>query len=397
MTRVAHLDCFSGISGDMTLGALVDAGVELDDLTSMLQGLGLDGWSLRAGPVPEEHRIPGTRVEVLCAEEEHTHRHFGDIRAMIEGAELPPAVRDRAVAVFHRLAVAEGKIHGKDPEDVGFHEVGAVDSIVDIVGAVAGLHLLNVDRLTCSPLPLGQGTVRCQHGLIPVPAPATLELVRGVPTYPGEDHRELVTPTGAALTTTLADAFGSQPAMVIDSVGYGIGQARGQAMPNGLRLLVGEALTSGDVPQDTTWVLEANIDDLAPQFFGPLVQTLLDGGAQDAFLTPVVMKKGRPGVQLTVLCSPDRRGALEEVIFRETSTIGVRRHRAWRSCLEREIVTVDTPFGDVRVKVCTGLGEELNRMPEFEDCRARAAEHGVSILQVHRAALVAAHGRGETR
>jgi len=365
--------------------------VELDVLASMLQGLGLEGWSLHAGPVPDEHRIPGTRVEVRCEEKGHVHRHFGDIRRMIEAAELPAAVRDRSVAVFHRLAVAEGKIHGKDPEEVGFHEVGAVDSIVDIVGAVAGLHLLGIERLTCSPLPLGSGTVRCQHGLIPVPAPATLELVRGIPTYPGEDRRELVTPTGAALTTTLADAFGPQPAMTLDRVGYGIGQARGQAMPNGLRLWVGEAEAHHDVPQDSSQVLEANIDDLAPQFFGPLLQTLLDAGAQDAFLTPVVMKKGRPAIQVTVLCSPDRRVQLEEILFRETSTIGIRRHRVWRSCLEREIVTVVTAYGDVRIKVCSGLGEELNRMPEFEDCRERALEHGVSILQVHQAALVAAH------
>jgi len=397
MTRLAHLDCFSGISGDMTLGALVDAGLDLEALEAQLRTLGLDGWSLRAGPVPEEHRIPGTRVEVLCEEEGHVHRHFGDIRAMIEAADLPDVVRERAVAVFRRLAVAEGKIHGKDPDEVGFHEVGAVDSIVDIVGAVAGLHLLGVERLSCSELPLGSGTVRCQHGLIPVPAPATLELVQGIPTYPGEDRRELVTPTGAALVATLAEAFGPPPAMVPHRVGYGIGQARGKAMPNGLRLILGEALAEGGVPQDTSWVLQANIDDLAPQFFGPLLQALLDDGAQDAFLTPVVMKKGRPGIQVTVLCSPDRIGQMERILFQETSTIGVRRYQVWRSCLDREIVTVSTEYGDVRVKVASGLDRELNRMPEFEDCRTRAREHGVSILQVHQAALAAACARGGDR
>ena len=390
MTRLAHLDCFSGISGDMTLGALVDAGLDLADLEAQLRTLGLGGWSLRAGPVPEEHRIPGTRVEVICEEEGHVHRHFGDIRSMIEDADLPDAVRERSIAVFRRLAVAEGKIHGKAPEEVGFHEVGAVDSIVDIVGAVAGLHQLGIDRVTCSPLPLGSGTVRCQHGLIPVPAPATLELLQGIPTVPGEDPRELVTPTGAALVATLAEAFGPPPPMVPDRVGYGIGQARGKAMPNGLRLILGTALVEGQVPQDTSQVLEANIDDLAPQFFGPLLQILLDAGAQDAFLTPVVMKKGRPGIQVTVLCNPGRTGQLEHILFRETSTIGVRRHRVWRSCLERKLITVATEFGDVRVKVSSGLDQEFNRMPEFEDCRERAREHGVSTLRVHQAALAMA-------
>ncbi len=391
---IAHLDCFSGISGDMMLGALVDAGVQLDELTAMLGSLPLEGWALEIDPDTHDHRVPATSIHVRCPREHH-HRTFADIRTMIEGAALPTPVAKRAVAVFRRLAEAEGLVHGRPADEVTFHEVGAVDSIVDIVGAVAGLHLLGVQRLTCAPVPLGSGTVRCQHGLIPVPAPATVELLRGVPTWPGEDARELTTPTGAALAVTLAASFGPAPVMTMRQVGYGLGKARGEALPNALRLFVGDAPADGQgIPQDVSLLLEANIDDMSPQFFGPLLQVLLDAGAQDAFLTPVQMKKGRPAVQISVLCPPARRTALEDILFRQTTTIGVRRQRVWRSCLQRRTRTVQTAFGEVRIKESLAGAEVLNRMPEFDDCNALAEEHGVAPLVVHDAARAAADGEG---
>ncbi len=394
--RTVYLDCFSGISGDMTLGALVDAGVPLQDIAADLASLDLPGWELRTDPAARDPRIGGTSVIVDCAETGHVHRTFTDIRALIEASSLPEEVVRRSIQVFFTLAVAEGKVHGKEPGSVGFHEVGAVDSIVDIVGAVAGLQRLGVERLVCSPLPLGHGTVRCQHGVIPVPAPATVEVLLGCPTYDGGQARELTTPTGAALAKTLADGFGSQPAMTLERVGYGLGKARGGDLPNALRLLLGDE-AGGDIHQETATLLEANIDDLSPQFLGPLIDRLIEAGALDAYLTPVQMKKGRPGVLISALCAPGHVGALEDVLFRETTTIGVRRQRVRRSCLDRTLRTVTTPFGEVRVKESGAGGRVFNRMPEYEDCRRLAAEAGVPAVDVHTAALAAALSGGPER
>ena len=388
--RIAHLDCFSGISGDMMLGALVGAGVDLDELAALLEELRLPGWSLRQLPAEREHRVPGTSIEVVCDEGGHAHRTFTDIQRLIAEATLPATVAERATDVFHRLAVAEGKVHGQPPAEVTFHEVGAIDSIVDIVGSVAGFHLLGIDRLSCAPIPLGRGKVRCRHGLIPIPAPATAELLQGVPTYPGEDARELVTPTGAALATSLAGSFGAMPPMEIEAIGYGLGKAAGESMPNALRLFVGTTPTEHGVPQSQSLLLEANIDDLSPQFYGPLVVRLLAAGAQDAYLTAVQMKKGRPGTLVSVLCDPSARDRMEQILFDETTTIGVRRHAVWRSCLERATRTVHTAFGDVRIKESFDRGTLRNRMPEFDDCRRLADQRGVPVRQVHDAALMAA-------
>ncbi len=387
--RTAYLDCFSGISGDMTLGALVDAGAPLDGIVEDLSTLDLPGWALRTDPDARDPRVGGTSVVVDCEEHGHVHRTFADIRAMIEASSLTEPVAARSIEVFFTLAVAEGKVHGKPPETVGFHEVGAVDSIVDIVGAVAGLHRLGVERLVCSPLPLGHGTVHCQHGEIPVPAPATVEVLLGCPTYDGGQARELTTPTGAALVKTLADGFGVQPAMVLERVGYGLGKARGAELPNALRLLVGLE-GDGDVRQETATLLEANIDDMSPQFLGPVIDQLLTAGALDAFLTPVQMKKGRPGVLVSALCAPGDAAAVEGVLFRETTTIGVRRQRVRRSCLDRRLRTVPTPYGEVRIKESGAGGRIFNRMPEYEDCRRLADEAGVAAVDVHAAALAAA-------
>jgi len=392
--RVAYLDCFSGISGDMTLGALVDAGVPLDVVREAVAALELDGWDLALDPDGRDFRIGGTRVLVHASEDGGVHRTFRDIRGMIEAADLPAGVAERSIAVFAALAEAEGKVHGRPPDEVHFHEVGAVDSIVDIVGSVAGLAHLGIDRLVCSPLPLGGGTVHCRHGEIPIPAPATVELLRGLPTVPGHEQRELVTPTGAALARTLADDFGPPPPMVLQAVGYGLGSARGEGLPNALRLLLGDGHPADELPRHRATVLEANVDDLSPQFLGPLIERLLDAGALDASFTPVQMKKGRPGILVSVLCSPADRAILEELLFRETTTIGVRHHEVWRTCLDRRTETVQTPYGPIRLKV-SGVGDrDLNRMPEFEDCREAALTHGVTPLEVHQAALTADRAGG---
>lgn len=395
--RTAYLDCFSGISGDMMLGALVDAGADLSEIAEDVSRLDLPGWSLGLDPDARDPRIGGCSVIVECAETGHVHRTFADIRGMIEAADLPDRVRSESIAVFRTLAVAEGKVHGKDPEEVGFHEVGAVDSIVDIVGSVAGLRRLGVERIVCSPLPLGHGTVRCQHGVIPVPAPATVEVLLGCPTYDGGQARELVTPTGAALARTLSAGFGRMPEMVLQTVGHGLGKARGEDLPNALRVLIGEVQDPGSwrVHQEQATVLEANIDDMSPQFVGPLIDCLLAEGALDAHLVPVQMKKGRPGILVSALCSPDRAPALERVLFEQTTTIGVRRTQVQRSCLERSWIPVETPWGTVRIKESGAGGQVLNRMPEFEDCRALAQEAGVSPLEVHLAALAALPASGE--
>ncbi len=396
--RTAYLDCFSGISGDMTLGALVDAGAELSAIADDVGRLDLPGWDLKTDPDARDPRIGGTSVIVDCAETGHVHRTFADIRGMIEAADLPERVRAESIAVFRTLAVAEGTVHGKDPEEVGFHEVGAVDSIVDIVGSVAGLHRLGIERVVCSPLPLGHGTVRCQHGVIPVPAPATVELLLGCPTYDGGQARELVTPTGAALARTLSTGFGRMPEMVLRTVGHGLGKARGEGLPNALRLLIGDAEDrgSGGVPQERAVVLEANIDDMSPQFVGPLIDRLLEAGAMDAFLVPIQMKKGRPGVLVSAICAPHEAAPLEAVLFEQTTTIGVRRSHVHRSCLERRWFPVETPWGSVRIKE-SGVGDRvLNRMPEFEDCHDLATKAGVSPLEVHLAALAALPPEGES-
>ena len=380
--KVAYFDCFSGISGDMVLGALVDAGCDLARLEAELRRLPLSGWQLRAEKVVRGG-LTATQVKVETTEHHH-HRSLGTILDLIDKAGLPPQVRDSARRIFQRLGDAEALIHNVPVEKVHFHEVGAVDAVVDIVGACVGFALMGLEEFVCSPLNVGGGRVQTQHGTLPVPAPATAELLRGAPTYSTGIERELVTPTGAAIASTLASRFGPLPAMTVAAIGYGAGTAELTQQPNVLRLFIGEAAAreAAGPGEETIAVIEANLDDMNPQIYGYFVERALAEGALDVFSTPVQMKKNRPGQLLTVLCAPAAVDRLTDLIFRETTTIGVRSYAARRRMLARESVPVETPYGVIRMKVSRLNGHVLNAAPEYEDCQRAAVERGVPLKQV---------------
>ncbi|MBN2581572.1 MAG: nickel pincer cofactor biosynthesis protein LarC [Planctomycetes bacterium] len=389
---MAYFDAFSGASGDMILGALVDAGLDLAALELALATLGLDGYRLEAR---KETRlgIAATRLEVhLEAGHDHAHRHLSHIRRIIEGATLPGAAAAKALAVFTRLAEAEAHVHGTTPEKIHFHEVGAVDAIVDIVGAAVALELMGIERVVSSPLPTGGGTVQCAHGLMPVPAPATAELLKGVPLRPSVEQKELTTPTGAALLTTLAAKFGGVPQMSIEAIGYGAGKRQGETVANVLRVLVGRAAGDG-LAGDTVWVIETNLDDTTGEVVADAGHRLMEAGALDVFTTPIMMKKGRPGLLLRCLVHEEARAEVERLIFEHTGTFGLRRSQWTRSMLGRRHETVETPFGAVRVKLGLRGDEVLRVAPEYEDCRRAAEAHGVSVQQVMQEAIRRYGGR----
>lgn len=418
--RIAYLDCFAGISGDMFLGALLDAGVAPSVLHDAVASLNL-GASLKIEKV-DRSGISSTKVFVLDethAEAEahgsqaedraqgggHTHehdhtqakkhehhhhgRHLSSIRKIIGSSSLTDDVKQTAIHAFELLGASEARIHNVDIEKIHFHEVGAIDAIVDIVVASAGIHSLAIDRWFCSPLNVGGGMVDCAHGRFPVPAPATADLLRGLPTYSADPQMELVTPTGAALVRALNPSFGTQPPMRIQKIGYGAGTRDPKGFPNVLRLSVGESETASRPGTDTVTVLETALDDLNPQITAHVAEQALQQGALDVMLTPVLMKKGRPGTLFTVLCDPDKAPALESFILRETSTLGIRIRQEQRSCLTRSHQSVETPFGAIRIKTGSLAEEELNATPEFEDCRAAAAAHNVPVKQVVQSAIAA--------
>jgi uncharacterized protein (TIGR00299 family) protein len=379
--KIAYFDCFSGISGDMVLGALVDAGCEFEHLQAELRRLPVSDWKISASKVPRGE-LAATHIKVESGEH-HPHRSLATILEMIGKAGLSPRVAERAAKIFRRLGEAEARIHNVPVEKVHFHEVGAVDAIVDIVGACVGFERLGLEEFACSALNVGGGWVESQHGKLPVPAPATAELLRGAATYSTGINRELVTPTGAAIASTLVRQFGPMPAMTVAAIGYGAGSADLTEQPNVLRLFVGESaekpVSTGD---EVVAVIEANLDDMNPQIYGYFVEKALEAVALDVFATPVQMKKNRPGQLLTVLCRPEARQRLEELIFRETTTIGVRSYEAHRRTLARESVPVQTVLGVVRMKVSRLNGHVLNAAPEYEDCQRIAAERGVPLKQV---------------
>lgn len=384
--KVAYFDCFSGISGDMTLGALLDAGCELQHLRSELQGLQVPGWELSAEKV-WKNGMAATYARVKT-EDTQKHRSLGSILEILEKSRLAVPVRDRASAIFRKLGEAEARVHDVPLEKIHFHEVGAVDAIVDIVGACVGFHALGIEKFACSPLNVGSGTVKMAHGTLPVPAPATANLLQGKPTYSNGVQRELVTPTGAAIVATLCDSFGPQPAMSVSAIGYGAGTADLEGQPNVLRIMIGEAAerTVPGFDQEIT-VIEANLDDMNPQIYGYLQEKALAAGALDVFTTPAQMKKNRPGTLLTVLCEPKDTQALISLIFAETTTFGARTHTAQRRVLPREFVNVATTFGDVRVKLSRVNGRILHVAPEYEDCRKLAEEKNVPLQRVINEAL----------
>jgi len=381
--KIAYVDASAGASGDMLLGALIDAGLSLDTLREKLSGLAVDGYTLSARQITP-HGIGATKLDVELADGTPPHRHLKHIVEIIDRSELDVVVKDQAKAVFTRLAEAEAKVHRTTVERIHFHEVGAVDAIVDIVGTVIGLHELGIEKLYCSPLPVSHGWVMCQHGKLPVPPPAVVELLNGVPTRPLDVEGETLTPTGAAILTTLADDW-SMPAMVADVTGYGAG-TKDFGIPNVVRLMVGHTAPQ---PSAVT-LLEANLDDMNPEWYDRAVGKLFEAGALDVTLQPLQMKKGRPGVLLRVLCDPAARQRLAEVMMRETTTLGVRWFEGSRECLDRDWLEVDTDFGRVRVKLGRRGDHILNIAPEYESCRAAADAADAPLPLVEAAAREAA-------
>jgi pyridinium-3,5-bisthiocarboxylic acid mononucleotide nickel chelatase len=439
--RIAYLDCFAGISGDMFLGALVDAGVDPQIFHEAIAALHLDA-ALRIEKV-DRSGISSTKLHVfdgaqlademrastshVSPAQDHDHRHqqsitykqqaktqhqhkagqphghdhdhshehthgrsLSAIRALIHAANLTAPVKEIAVRAFELLGASEARVHNVPIEQIHFHEVGAVDAIVDIVAASAGIHALKIDRWYCSPLNVGGGMVDCAHGRFPVPAPATADLLRGLPTYSAHIEEELVTPTGAALIRVIAPTFGPQPAMRVESIGYGAGTRNPKGFPNVLRISIGES-DETTCNADTVTVLETALDDLNPQIIGHVAEQALAQGALDVLCTPTQMKKGRPGTLITILCERGKASAIQQLLFRETSTLGIRVREEQRVILTRAFTTVNTPYGEIRIKTASLPdamgGTETNATAEFEDCRAAAAKHHVPVKTVLQSAL----------
>jgi len=391
--KLAYFDCFSGISGDMTLGALLDAGCAVEHLRYELSGLQVPGWELAVEKV-WKNGMAATYVRVKT-EDQAKHRSLSAILEILEKSQLAARVRQRAAAIFRRLGEAEASVHDVPLEKIHFHEVGAVDAIVDIVGACIGFEALGIEKFACSALNVGGGTAKMAHGVLPVPAPATAKLLQGKPTYSNGVQKELVTPTGAAIVATLCEAFGPQPAMSVNAIGYGAGTADLEGQPNVVRIMVGEEVAAGSGFEkdaqgkaaatgfdEEIAVIEANLDDMNPQIYGYFLEKALAAGALDVYTTPVQMKKNRPGVLLTVLCKPGDTQGLMALVFEETTTFGARTYRAQRRVLPREWVNVATQFGDVRVKVSRVNGSVLHAAPEFEDCKRVADEKNVPLQRV---------------
>jgi uncharacterized protein (TIGR00299 family) protein len=406
--RLAYLDAFAGVSGDMLLGAFVHAGVPVKVLQNALLGLDL-GATLKIEEVDRSgiHAVKVTVMEGGEVVESHHHHHehkhekhshgqaehrsLSEIRGLITKADLPERVKELSLRAFELLGAAEAKVHNVPVEKIHFHEVGAVDAIADIVLAASAADFLGIDAWHCSPLNVGGGTVQCAHGRFPVPAPATAELLRGVPTYSSGIEMELVTPTGAALVRALGCEFGAAPRMKVDGIGYGAGSRNPAGFANVLRLSVGESIEK-DSAAETVLVMEAAVDDLNPQILAYVTERALELGALDVMCTPVFMKKNRPGTLLTVLSDRGHAQALERLLLRETSTLGLRIHEERRVCLERRHVEVRTEWGMVRVKIGHRGDEEFNAAPEFEDCRALAEKNDVPVKRVLEAALQAYRG-----
>src|SRR5215510_1349187 len=427
MTRTLYLDCFAGASGDMLLGAMLDCGLDFELLKNELLKLGVAGYELSLKRV-DRSGISAAKFDVHLTGEtyssehnhhhdharrhehdhEHSHEHhehnpqsqspnpqshhrsLSDIKRIISSSNLSGPIKQRAQTIFQRIGEAESKIHNIPIETVHFHEVGAIDSIVDITGACIAFDALKIERIVSSPLHVGSGVFKCAHGTYPVPGPATAELLKGVPIYSKDVEGELVTPTGAAIISTLAESYGPMPMMKVEKVGYGAGTRDYPKFPNALRAIIGELEEDADRTPATVTVIEANIDDSNAQVFGYLMEKALAAGALDIFYTPVQMKKNRPGVLLTLLCNPSDRERMCDLIFRETTTLGVRYRNEQREILKREFVTVETEYGQIRIKVSRARdGRVMNVSPEFEDCRAAAEKHQVGLRETQTAALKA--------
>ena len=386
--KILYFDCFSGISGDMTLGAMIDSGLDFEKLRSELDKLDLSGYAISADKEVRGY-LAGTKFSVKV-EESHNHAHRGldDIRKIITGASLAGRVKDDAIAIFERLAEVEAEIHNTTPEEIHFHEVGAVDSIIDIVGTTIGMELMGIEKCFASAVPLGNGVVKAGHGNLPVPVPATVKLLEGVQVYSSPQKRELVTPTGAAILSYYCREFGAMPLMEIKGVGYGAGQKDAEEMPNMLRVILGESDT--EPRHERMEVIEANIDDMNPEFFDYVMERLFEARALDVYLVPVRMKKNRPGNVLTVLAHSGDCGKLASIILEETTTFGLRMHTTNKALLNRKKIEVETAYGRISVKVGY-RGETVTTIaPEYEDCKRAAREKQVPIKIVYAEAYEAA-------
>ena len=377
--KIAYFDCFSGASGDMILGSLLDAGLKIEELKNELKKLNLSGYKIRATK-KTKNGIAGTKFDVDISDRHH-HRSLKDIFKIINDSTLDPEIKKKSKAIFTRLGEAEAKIHDKPVDEIHFHEVGAVDAIVDIVGAVIGFHSLDIQGIYVSKLHVGTGTVECAHGTLPVPAPATAELLQGIPIYSTGIEGELVTPTGAAILTTLSTHFGAMPEMVIEKIGYGLG-AKELSISNALRVCIGRF--DGIFCEDRVQLIETNIDDMNPQFYDHIMQMLYTEGAKEVFLTPVYMKKNRPGTLLSVIASIDKVDSLIEIIFQETTTLGVRISDVKkRKVLKRELITVGTPWGEARAKVRMISENKKIISPEYDDCKKIAQKNRLPIQEIY--------------
>lgn len=380
--KTLYFDCFAGASGDMILGGLVAAGLEPRALVDQLQLLGVAGWKIDFETV-DRSGISSTYARVQTPHE-HVHRHLSDILKIIYQSQLKQSVKDRAALIFSRLAEAEARVHNEPIEKIHFHEVGAIDAIIDVCGAAIGFELLGIEQFISSPLRVGFGMAQMAHGRFPIPPPAVAELLRDRPIYAGDVEGEFVTPTGAAIITAVCDRFENIPSMKIEATGYGAGTRNPKGFPNALRLLVGD--TGAANADETLLMIETNIDDMSPQLFGYVMERAFELGALDCYLTQTQMKKNRPGSLISILCQPRDREKFLEMLFAETTTIGARTYEVQRRALLRETIRVETQFGAIDVKVARGNNGNVNAMPEFDQCRAAALAANVPLREVQEAA-----------
>jgi uncharacterized protein (TIGR00299 family) protein len=385
--KIAYFDCFAGAAGDMIVAAMLDAGLDADFIKAQLATLGLKNLDIKVSQTSRAGIRALSFISVV--HKEHQHRNLKDITEIITKSGISEKAKKTALTVFEKIANAEGKAHGKDPNEIHFHEVGALDSIVDIVSASVGFDALGLDKVYCSTLSVGGGIVECAHQLLPVPAPATTELLKGVPIVGGPGQVELLTPTAAAILTTVVDRFCPLPSMKIEKIGYGAGSLVSEKFPNVLRLILGQIVDEAEANADSVCVLETNIDDVSGELVGSVTEKLFKHGASDVFTTPIYMKRGRPAEQISVICKIEDIQALERILFSEGLTFGVRRRIMQRSKLAREFVTVRTEFGEIKIKVGSLDGKVVNAKPEFADCAAAAEKHKVALKTILDAAMTA--------
>ncbi len=379
--KVLYYDCFSGISGDMNLGAMIDLGIDLSFLKGELGKLNLRGWELVAEKA-QRHGITGTKVTVRQIVHEHTHRHLSDIEKIIYGSSLSEDVKQLTMKIFMKIATAEAAVHGIDIEEVHFHEVGAIDSIIDIAGAAICFNALNVGAVYVSEVELGSGFVNCDHGKLPVPAPATVEIIKGIPVKTGGVDFEATTPTGAAIISALGTGFGSGAHLKIEKTAYGVGHKDNPSIPNLLRVYLGE-ISETQVPGHKALLIESNIDDMNPEFYDHIINRLFKAGASDVYCSQIIMKKGRPGVVLNVICELGLEDIVKEIIFTESTTLGIRTFDFSKDTLAREFGKLDTVYGEVTVKRSFYEGKEVSIKPEYEECRKIASERNIPVKEVY--------------